>query len=77
MSLCSITQLAMTGIGGFPAAFGWNRPTPTVLSWILFCVTQTLLETVISKPIGLPKSSLPMTRTFSEPATHSAVSSEP
>ena len=50
---------------------------PTVLSWILFWVTQTLLETVISKPMTLPKTSLPMTRTFSEPATHIAVSSEP
>jgi len=36
-----------------------------------------LFETVISKPITLPKSLLPMTRTFSEPATHIAVSSEP
>jgi len=31
-SLCSITQLAMTGRGGLPAPFGWNRPMPTVLS---------------------------------------------
>ena len=67
----------MTGFGGLPAPFGWNRPMPTVLSWILFWVNQTLLETVISKPITLSKTSLPMTRTFSEPATHIAVSSEP
>ena len=31
-SLCSITQLVMTGNGGLPAPFGWNSPMPSVLS---------------------------------------------
>ena len=30
-SLCSITQFFITGSGGLPAPFGWNRPMPRVL----------------------------------------------